>query len=161
MWRRNWSTDWHGSGRFVEKSPSPFFFSHSVFNLKHFSSFLLAPSFSLHTFSLRFLLNSTLLKYLFQGSPCASRFSLQDVQLKVKAYILGTDMSNFKYDDFIVVLDVISRYTTQPEQTAHPLFLLIGLHYLAIAVILFVKFFFLSGCSSFIASLFCFACVSQ
>lgn len=37
-------------------------------------------------------------------------FSLQDVQLKVKAYILGTDMSNFKYDDFIVVLDVISRY---------------------------------------------------
>ncbi|KAG8005136.1 Syndetin, partial [Nibea albiflora] len=33
----------------------------------------------------------------------------QDVQLKVKAYILGTDMSNFKYDDFIVVLDVISR----------------------------------------------------
>lgn len=38
-----------------------------------------------------------------------SRFH-QDVQLKVKAYILGTDMSNFKYDDFIVVLDVISRY---------------------------------------------------
>lgn len=37
-------------------------------------------------------------------------FPLQDVQLKVKAYILGTDMSNFKYDDFIVVLDVISRY---------------------------------------------------
>lgn len=38
-----------------------------------------------------------------------SVLSLQDVQLKVKAYILGTDMSNFKYDDFIVVLDVISR----------------------------------------------------
>lgn len=36
--------------------------------------------------------------------------SPQDVQLKVKSYILGTDMSNFKYDDFIVVLDVISRY---------------------------------------------------
>uniref|UniRef100_A0A4W5JKM8 VPS50 subunit of EARP/GARPII complex n=1 Tax=Hucho hucho TaxID=62062 RepID=A0A4W5JKM8_9TELE len=33
----------------------------------------------------------------------------QEVQLKVKAYLLGTDMSNFKYDDFIVVLDVISR----------------------------------------------------
>ncbi|KAG7281345.1 hypothetical protein CRUP_023496, partial [Coryphaenoides rupestris] len=37
----------------------------------------------------------------------------QDVQLKVKAYILGTDMSNFKYDDFIVVLDVISRYVAE------------------------------------------------
>lgn len=37
-------------------------------------------------------------------------FHGQDVQLKVKAYLLGTDMSNFKYDDFIVVLDVISRY---------------------------------------------------
>lgn len=45
-------------------------------------------------------------------------FSLQDVQLKVKAYILGTDMSNFKYDDFIVVLDVISRYTAGGR--AHP-----------------------------------------
>ncbi|XP_064204347.1 syndetin isoform X1 [Anguilla rostrata] len=33
----------------------------------------------------------------------------QDVQLKVKAYLLGTDMSNFKYDDFIFVLDIISR----------------------------------------------------
>uniref|UniRef100_W5MXT9 VPS50 EARP/GARPII complex subunit n=1 Tax=Lepisosteus oculatus TaxID=7918 RepID=W5MXT9_LEPOC len=32
----------------------------------------------------------------------------QDVQLKVKAYLLGTDMSNFKYDDFILVLDIIS-----------------------------------------------------
>uniref|UniRef100_A0A8C7GKZ1 VPS50 subunit of EARP/GARPII complex n=1 Tax=Oncorhynchus kisutch TaxID=8019 RepID=A0A8C7GKZ1_ONCKI len=30
----------------------------------------------------------------------------QEVQLEVKAYLLGTDMSNFKYDDFIVVLDV-------------------------------------------------------
>ncbi|XP_041104827.1 syndetin isoform X3 [Polyodon spathula] len=33
----------------------------------------------------------------------------QDVQLKAKAYLLGTDMSNFKYDDFIFVLDVINR----------------------------------------------------
>ncbi|OXB57588.1 hypothetical protein ASZ78_008621 [Callipepla squamata] len=33
----------------------------------------------------------------------------QDVQLKVKTYLLGTDLSNFKYDDFIFVLDVISR----------------------------------------------------
>lgn len=39
--------------------------------------------------------------------------------MKVKAYILGTDMSNFKYDDFIVVLDVISRYASGLVQTAH------------------------------------------
>lgn len=40
----------------------------------------------------------------------------QDVQLKVKAYILGTDMSNFKYDDFILVLDVISRLMQVGEE---------------------------------------------
>ncbi|XP_075962537.1 syndetin isoform X3 [Anarhichas minor] len=40
----------------------------------------------------------------------------QDVQLKAKAYILGTDMSNFKYDDFIVVLDVISRLMQVGEE---------------------------------------------
>ncbi|KAL3044001.1 hypothetical protein OYC64_003772 [Pagothenia borchgrevinki] len=40
----------------------------------------------------------------------------QDVQLKVKAYISGTDMSNFKYDDFIVVLDVISRLMQVGEE---------------------------------------------
>ncbi|XP_039676231.1 syndetin isoform X1 [Perca fluviatilis] len=40
----------------------------------------------------------------------------QDVQLKVKAYILGTDMSHFKYDDFIVVLDVISRLMQVGEE---------------------------------------------
>uniref|UniRef100_A0A3B5N106 VPS50 subunit of EARP/GARPII complex n=1 Tax=Xiphophorus couchianus TaxID=32473 RepID=A0A3B5N106_9TELE len=40
----------------------------------------------------------------------------QDVQLKVKVYILGTDMSNFKYDDFIVVLDVISRLMQVGEE---------------------------------------------
>ncbi|XP_075900528.1 syndetin isoform X2 [Nelusetta ayraudi] len=40
----------------------------------------------------------------------------QDVQLKVKAYILGTDMSSFKYDDFIVVLDVISRLMQVGEE---------------------------------------------
>uniref|UniRef100_A0A671RIT0 Syndetin-like n=1 Tax=Sinocyclocheilus anshuiensis TaxID=1608454 RepID=A0A671RIT0_9TELE len=40
----------------------------------------------------------------------------QDVQLKVKAYLLGTDVSNFKYDDFIVVLDVISRLIQVGEE---------------------------------------------
>uniref|UniRef100_A0A3B3H8C1 VPS50 EARP/GARPII complex subunit n=1 Tax=Oryzias latipes TaxID=8090 RepID=A0A3B3H8C1_ORYLA len=40
----------------------------------------------------------------------------QDVQLKVKSYILGTDMSNFKFDDFIVVLDVISRLMQVGEE---------------------------------------------
>ncbi|KAL0961892.1 hypothetical protein UPYG_G00333020 [Umbra pygmaea] len=40
----------------------------------------------------------------------------QEVQLKVKAYLLGTDMSNFKYDDFIVVLDIISRLMQVGEE---------------------------------------------
>lgn len=53
----------------------------------------------------------------YQIYPCL-RVSPQDVQLKVKVYILGTDMSNFKYDDFIVVLDVISRYVSGLVQTA-------------------------------------------
>ncbi|XP_021407436.2 syndetin isoform X1 [Lonchura striata] len=40
----------------------------------------------------------------------------QDVQLKVKMYLLGTDLSNFKYDDFIFVLDVISRLMQVGEE---------------------------------------------
>ncbi|RXM32266.1 Syndetin [Acipenser ruthenus] len=40
----------------------------------------------------------------------------QDVQLKAKTYLLGTDMSNFKYDDFIFVLDVISRLMQVGEE---------------------------------------------
>ncbi|XP_075778478.1 syndetin isoform X4 [Pelodiscus sinensis] len=40
----------------------------------------------------------------------------QDVQLKVKTYLLGTDMSNFKYDDFIFVLDIISRLMQVGEE---------------------------------------------
>ncbi|XP_018413087.1 PREDICTED: syndetin [Nanorana parkeri] len=40
----------------------------------------------------------------------------QDVQLKVKTYLLGTDMSNFKYDDFIMVLDIISRLMQVGEE---------------------------------------------
>ncbi|KAG8138985.1 hypothetical protein E2320_001777, partial [Naja naja] len=39
-----------------------------------------------------------------------------DVQLKVKTYLLGTDMSNFKYDDFIFVLDIISRLVQVGEE---------------------------------------------
>ncbi|XP_071949997.1 syndetin-like [Antedon mediterranea] len=33
----------------------------------------------------------------------------QDVQQKVKFFLLGTDLSFFKYDDFIFVLDIINR----------------------------------------------------
>ncbi|XP_068094573.1 syndetin isoform X2 [Hyperolius riggenbachi] len=40
----------------------------------------------------------------------------QDVQMKVKTYLLGTDMSSFKYDDFIVVLDIISRLMQVGEE---------------------------------------------
>ncbi|KFU92589.1 Coiled-coil domain-containing protein 132 [Chaetura pelagica] len=40
----------------------------------------------------------------------------QDVQLKVKTYLLGTDLSNFKYDDFIFVLDVTSRLMQVGEE---------------------------------------------
>ncbi|PIO30138.1 hypothetical protein AB205_0212110, partial [Aquarana catesbeiana] len=42
--------------------------------------------------------------------------AFKDVQLKVKTYLLGTDMSNFKYDDFIVVLDIISRLMQVGEE---------------------------------------------
>ncbi|XP_012903297.1 syndetin isoform X2 [Mustela putorius furo] len=40
----------------------------------------------------------------------------QDVQLKVKTYLLGTDLSIFKYDDFIFVLDIISRLMQVGEE---------------------------------------------
>ena len=33
----------------------------------------------------------------------------QDVQQKVKTYVLSTDLSYFKYDEFIQVLDIINR----------------------------------------------------
>ncbi|XP_024902637.1 syndetin isoform X7 [Pteropus alecto] len=39
-----------------------------------------------------------------------------DVQLKVKTYLLGTDLSIFKYDDFIFVLDIISRLMQVGEE---------------------------------------------
>ncbi len=34
---------------------------------------------------------------------------IQDVQQKVRPYLLGTDMSGFKYDDFIRVLDIVNK----------------------------------------------------
>jgi hypothetical protein len=37
-------------------------------------------------------------------------FLLQDVQQKVRRYLIGIDMSGFKYDDFIRVLDIVNRY---------------------------------------------------
>ncbi|XP_038176299.1 syndetin [Arvicola amphibius] len=40
----------------------------------------------------------------------------QDVQLKVKIYLLGTDLSIFKYDDFIFVLDIVSRLMQVGEE---------------------------------------------
>ena len=36
-------------------------------------------------------------------------FSFQDVQQKVRPYILALDMSHFNYDDFIRVLDIVNR----------------------------------------------------
>ena len=32
-----------------------------------------------------------------------------DIQQKVKTYLLSTDLSSFKYDSFIQVLDVVNR----------------------------------------------------
>ncbi len=34
---------------------------------------------------------------------------VQDVQQKLKPYILGIDLSGFKYDEFIRVLDIVNR----------------------------------------------------
>lgn len=53
----------------------------------------------------------------------------------MKTYLLGTDLSNFKYDDFIFVLDVISRYagviirrfSTCPQMSSDKIVLLIRL----------------------------------
>lgn len=89
-----------------------------------------SSSFSTTSFFSSFLFNSQLLNHKFSSQKSPFPFSLQDVQLKVKAYILGTDMSNFKYDDFIVVLDVISRYAAGVRGANSSLSSLIGLHYL-------------------------------
>ncbi|XP_022109307.1 syndetin-like [Acanthaster planci] len=40
----------------------------------------------------------------------------QDVQQKVKIFLLGTDLSNFKYDDFIHVLDLVNRLIRVGEE---------------------------------------------
>lgn len=79
----------------------------------------------------------------FHRSQCLCDSSSQDVQLKVKAYILGTDMSNFKYDDFIVVLDVISRYDSRPEEPARSSLVVTTSH-------LLVLFFYTQSLSSFL-----------
>lgn len=76
-----------------------------------------------------FFLSDSAQSYVFSFWQSPFSLILQDVQLKVKAYILGTDMSNFKYDDFIVVLDVISRYDTWVRGASSSLSPLIGLHY--------------------------------
>lgn len=33
-----------------------------------------------------------------------------DVQSRIRTYILSCDLSVFKYDDFITVLDIVKRY---------------------------------------------------
>eukprot|EP00057_Strongylocentrotus_purpuratus_P008783 XP_011663257.1 PREDICTED: coiled-coil domain-containing protein 132 [Strongylocentrotus purpuratus] len=40
----------------------------------------------------------------------------QDVQQKVKTYLQGTDLSSFKYDDFIYVLDLVNRLISVGEE---------------------------------------------
>ena len=37
-------------------------------------------------------------------------FFFKDVQQKVKPYLLSIDMSSFKYDDFLRVLNVVNQY---------------------------------------------------
>lgn len=122
-WRRSWSMDWHGSGR-LER------IVYSISLSLHGLSKSLPPPSPLLVFFSSFLFNSQLLNHKFSSQKSPFPFSLQDVQLKVKAYILGTDMSNFKYDDFIVVLDVISRYAAGVRGANSSLSSLIGLHYL-------------------------------
>lgn len=40
----------------------------------------------------------------------ADIFYIKDVQQKVKPYILAIDMSSFKYDDFLRVLNTVNQY---------------------------------------------------
>ena len=35
-----------------------------------------------------------------------------DVQSRIRIYILSSDLSNCKYDDFIAILDIVKRYIT-------------------------------------------------
>ena len=37
-------------------------------------------------------------------------FVFQEVQERIKTHVLATDLSHFKYDDFIYVLDLVNRY---------------------------------------------------
>jgi hypothetical protein len=38
-----------------------------------------------------------------------TRANFQEVQERIKTHLLGTDLSYFKYDDFIYVLDLVNR----------------------------------------------------
>ena len=40
---------------------------------------------------------------------CLPYCLFQDVQQKVRPYLLGIDMAHFKYDDFIKVLGIVKR----------------------------------------------------
>ena len=40
-------------------------------------------------------------------------FVFQEVQERIKTHLLATDLSYFKYDDFIYVLDLVNRYLQQ------------------------------------------------
>lgn len=42
-----------------------------------------------------------------------------DVQQKVKIYLLSTDLSSFKYDQFIQVLDIVNRWDSAMLQHIH------------------------------------------
>lgn len=161
-WRRSWSMDWHGSGR-LER------IVYSISLSLHGLSKSLPPPSPLLVFLLlffsSFLFNSQLLNHKFSSQKSPFSFSLQDVQLKVKAYILGTDMSNFKYDDFIVVLDVISRYAAGVRGANSSLSSLIGLHYLfcrcSFLLLVFFSFVFQVDLISHAASFFFPLCFSQ
>ena len=48
----------------------------------------------------------------------------QDVQQKVKIFVLGTDISEFKLEEFISVLDLINRCSTHSNNTVTAYFTL-------------------------------------
>ena len=46
-------------------------------------------------------------------------FSVQDVQQKVKPYLLAVDMSSFQYDTVIRVLDMVNKYVNIKSHITH------------------------------------------